>query len=320
MQPKHKVLVVDDARENTDLVARTLAEHYDVVGVANGTDALNHVLADPPDLILLDIIMPGMDGFETCKRLKGNLLTEDIPVIFLTAQGQARDVVKGLRLGAVDYLSKPFDRAELLARVDNVAQMLRRQQNLQSMLQARTDELDQSEQLAEQARIEADVKRCISAVQLTTPSRLRYVTRLRDYLNGCYGTLCQACDIDAMGMDLCVNEALANAVIHGNLRVPSSLKQTDWQKYDDLIAERQADPVYSERQVVVHYRLDEQSLVIEIEDEGDGFDPGNLPDPNDPEALLSSGRGILLIRSFMDEVSWNATGNKITMRKNISKA
>ena len=315
MQAKPNVLIVDDTQDNTDLVGRILGSRYTVTTAASGSAALDSVVVERPDLILLDIVMPGMDGFETCQQLKQNSSTQDIPVVFLTAKDQARDVVRGLRLGAVDYVIKPFDRMELVARVDSIIEMLRRQQSLENLLQERTAELQQSTQFVERAKAEVDIKACIGGLQLSIPSEVRFVTQLRDYLNGCYRSLCRQQGIDIMGMDLCMNEALANAIVHGNLQVPSSLKQEDRQKFDDLLAKRQADPAYASRRVAVNYRLDDGQLMIEIEDQGGGFDPRQLPDPNDPEAMLSSGRGILLIRSFMDDVAWNESGNKISMTK-----
>jgi CheY-like chemotaxis protein len=249
--------------------------------------------------------MPGMDGFQTCLQLKQNVATQNIPVIFLTAKNEAMDVVRGLKLGAVDYVTKPFNRLELSARVTGISQLTRRLEERTAML----------EQTTRGAREEAELKSRTSHLTLTIPSHISQVVQLRDYLNGCYVGVCQLRNIDLMSLDLCVSEALANAVIHGNLEVPSSLKQDDWEKFDELVTERQRLAEYASREVTCDYKVNEHAIRINIQDQGTGFDPAGLPDPNDPEAMLTSGRGILLIRSFMDEVSWNNSGNQITMTK-----
>jgi CheY-like chemotaxis protein len=112
------ILVVDDTVDNRKLLARMLGEAgYHVRFAANGESALTSVQAGQPALILLDIRMPGMDGFEVCRRLKENALTRDIPVIFLSGLANKADKLKGFELGAVDYITKPFHNEEVLARV-----------------------------------------------------------------------------------------------------------------------------------------------------------------------------------------------------------
>jgi len=112
------ILIVDDMPQNLD-VARDLLENegYRVLIATNGEKALLRAETILPDLILLDIQMPGMDGFETCRRLKDDDLTKDIPIIFLTAQADNDSVVNGFDLGAVDFVTKPFNAKELLSRV-----------------------------------------------------------------------------------------------------------------------------------------------------------------------------------------------------------
>jgi two-component system sensor histidine kinase/response regulator len=112
------VLVVDDILNNVQIVGSILgAAGYQIVPATNGEQALRYSKNPPPDLILLDVMMPEMDGFEVCRRLKESPETSSIPVIFLTAAVDAELVVQGLEAGAVDYVAKPFNSAELLARV-----------------------------------------------------------------------------------------------------------------------------------------------------------------------------------------------------------
>jgi signal transduction histidine kinase len=112
------ILIVDDTPTNLEVLFETLTEVGLEVAVATGGEsALTQVEYAPPDLILLDVMMPGIDGFETCRRLQSNPATMDIPIIFMTALSDSVDKVKGLSLGAVDYITKPFQQDEVLARI-----------------------------------------------------------------------------------------------------------------------------------------------------------------------------------------------------------
>jgi len=112
------ILIVDDNRKNLKLLGQVLREQgYNITLAQDGEKALAAVNVKKPDLILLDVMMPGMNGFKVCKRLKKDDETKDIPVIFLTAKNDKKDVIDGLKLGAVDYITKPFDTDELLSRV-----------------------------------------------------------------------------------------------------------------------------------------------------------------------------------------------------------
>jgi phosphoserine phosphatase RsbU/P len=118
-EPKvYEVLIVDDISENLQLLGSILsASGYDVSFANSGMQALEAIDYAAPDLILLDISMPVMNGFEVCERIKANPLTAEIPVIFLTAMTNSENIVKGFRKGGVDYITKPFNSEELLARV-----------------------------------------------------------------------------------------------------------------------------------------------------------------------------------------------------------
>ncbi|MFV3369548.1 HD domain-containing phosphohydrolase [Pseudomonas sp. NY15435] len=143
------ILIVDDAPENLTLLSELLKLLYRVKAARTGEKALQIAQSDePPDLILLDVMMPGIDGFEVCRRLRGEARTRHIPVIFITAQGAADDEIRGLELGAVDYLTKPINPPTVLMRVDNqlrikaAADFLRDQNDfLEQEVQRRTREL-----------------------------------------------------------------------------------------------------------------------------------------------------------------------------------
>lgn len=113
------ILVVDDTRINVDLLVLLLQKKNYIVCVAeSGKEALQKIATNPPDLILLDIMMPEMDGYETCRRIKSNPLSKHIPIIFITALIETKDKMKGFEVGGVDFITKPFEIQEVLARVN----------------------------------------------------------------------------------------------------------------------------------------------------------------------------------------------------------
>ncbi len=129
------VLIVDDNPKNLQVLGTILKQSgYQIVVAQTGVQALKAVQKILPDLILLDIMMPEMDGFETCRKLKTMQETKDIPIIFLTARTETEDVIRGFECGAVDYVVKPFNSLELLTRVNTHIE-LTRQRKLQGVLE-----------------------------------------------------------------------------------------------------------------------------------------------------------------------------------------
>ena len=115
----NSILIVDDNKENIKVLGLALKEkEYNLTVAFSGPDALEILDATNIDLVLLDVMMPGMDGFEVCRRMKENENTREIPVIFITALTETNSIVKGFEVGGVDYLTKPFKKRELFARVD----------------------------------------------------------------------------------------------------------------------------------------------------------------------------------------------------------
>ncbi len=113
-----RILIVDDNQINRRVLISMLdRKRYTLLTAADGAEALAMARADPPDLILLDIVMPGMDGYQVCDELKADPRTERVPVVFLSALADTADKIRGLELGAVDYITKPFDQGEVVARV-----------------------------------------------------------------------------------------------------------------------------------------------------------------------------------------------------------
>jgi DNA-binding response OmpR family regulator len=129
-----EILVVDDDRDVAQSIELALRRRgFQVVLSHSGVEALKTLRRHRPDLVILDVLMPGMNGLEVCRRLRTDTTTADIPIIFLTARGQERDRIEGLRAGADDYIAKPFNLEELLLRVKAV---LRRTQKAQEEVQS----------------------------------------------------------------------------------------------------------------------------------------------------------------------------------------
>ncbi|WP_442938051.1 hybrid sensor histidine kinase/response regulator [Nostoc sp.] len=139
------ILVVDDTTTNLEFVFEVLTNvGFKVITENDGEKAINQAEDRLPDLILLDVMMPGIDGFETCKRLKENSATCDIPVIFMTANSDTVSKVKGLSIGAVDYITKPFHEEELLARIKTHLQLRNLTKTLEKRVAERTAALSKA--------------------------------------------------------------------------------------------------------------------------------------------------------------------------------
>lgn len=153
------ILVVDDTQENLRLLEDILTEQdYEVRAAPSGALALRSIQAALPDLILLDIRMPGMDGYAVCEHLKRDACTRDIPVIFISALHEVEDKVKGFEAGGVDYITKPFQAQEVLARVKLHILLQRFHHHLEELVEERTDKLQQAlaeiQELKEQLQAE----------------------------------------------------------------------------------------------------------------------------------------------------------------------
>ncbi|MGF1776637.1 HD domain-containing phosphohydrolase [Vibrio nomapromontoriensis] len=143
---QHTILLVDDTPDNLDLLNGVLAEKYQIKIATSGKIALKIAHRLPkPDLILLDIMMPEMDGYDVCRQLKSHPVTQDIPVIFITAKTQTEDETKGFALGAVDYITKPISPPIVRARVETHLFLHNQRQALELEVQIRTQELRQNQ-------------------------------------------------------------------------------------------------------------------------------------------------------------------------------
>ena len=143
LKEQKKILVVDDTPENIHVLAGILEDQYNVLIAASGEKALKIVSLVPDiDIILLDIMMPAMDGYEVCCKLKSDEKTAGIPVIFVTALAAAENEAKGLELGAADYITKPFNPVLISARVRNHLELKGYRNRLEELVKEKTSELE----------------------------------------------------------------------------------------------------------------------------------------------------------------------------------
>lgn len=137
-----KILIVEDEPDIVELLAYNLHQAgFETITVFNGEDALRHANTKPPDLVLLDVLLPGVDGLEVCRILKRNPTTADIPVIMLTAKGEKTDRIVGLELGADDYVTKPFSPREVVLRIRAVQRRMEETRTSAAVKQLRIHDL-----------------------------------------------------------------------------------------------------------------------------------------------------------------------------------
>lgn len=160
--PKPVVLVIDDTPTSLGAFFELLdSAGFEVLVAEDGVRGIEQATQETPDLILLDVLMPGLDGFETCRRLKEHPRTRDIPVIFMTALDATDSVIKGLQLGAVDYITRPAHREEILARMSVHLQIWRLRRQLEAQNRQMRQEIEERERA--EAALENAMKRLESA-------------------------------------------------------------------------------------------------------------------------------------------------------------
>ncbi|MBF0294104.1 MAG: response regulator [Magnetococcales bacterium] len=282
------VLVVDDEPTNIELLGTLLQPAHTVLFAFDGRMALEIAATQAPDLILLDIMMPGMDGFEACRRMKEDPVTRGIPVIFVTARCDRADVVQGLDLGAFYYLAKPVERSTMLA---VVAAALRESRMTRSL--------------------RAEIDKTIGSLSLLENGRFRF--RTLDDVYGLVVLLSRACP-DPERCVIGLTELMLNAVEHGNLGLTyedKSRLQAEEGWYPEV--HRRLDlPEYRGRSATVAFERTRGQIVFRIRDEGAGFDWRGFLSIDPARAFHSHGRGIAMANMLsFDHIEYLGRGNEV---------
>lgn len=185
---ENTILIVDDTPENIDILVELL-EDFDKQVAINGADALETAFENPPDLILLDIMMPEMDGYEVCEKLRADERTKEIPVIFLTAKTEKGDIVKGFEAGGQDYVTKPFDVHELMERVKTHLELKNQREILKNMNEILEEKVKERTIQLENANAELDkVYKELQALDVAKNNFLWLISHeIRTPLNGICG-------------------------------------------------------------------------------------------------------------------------------------
>lgn len=278
MKKGDRILVVEDDADLGGLLCDLLrTEGYDAQCVDDGDQAIEVVSDDPPDAIVLDVMLPGMSGFEVCQRLKFRRETNLIPILMLTALDDDKARGKGLRVGADRYLTKPFEPDALLREIRGTLDHRRKMQdgNVRTAIQF---------QMHSDGRLREELNDMLSELFMQTPLSEEDVGRIR------YAVL----------------EMVQNAVEWGN------------RNRKDL-------------EVSVSYEVTKDFVKFVITDQGQGFNPQDIPhaaNEEDPVSHMSireklglrdGGFGILISKGMVDEFKYNEAGNQVTLIKNFGK-
>ena len=286
-------LIVDDAADiRLTLSALAKRHRYEVVEATNGLEGLELAKERRPDLILLDIEMPEMDGL----TLLGEIREYDasVAVVIISSSNDEEKLEEALELGAINFVHKPFDHKEL----DFV--------------------LDQVYRTTQEA---ADVRQVMGLVTnrsttLTMPSDPRLLSKVVAYLARELCNQYPNYEFPLTEIKLALYEALANALEHGNLEITYAQKTKAMETKEGihgLIATRLADPQFASREIHIRVSYEAGQAVYAVRDEGPGFDPKPVIERGVADTSALHGRGITLIRHYMDDTSWNDTGNEIRM-------
>ena len=290
-----KVLVVDDSASERALIGGLVRKlGADAAVASSAKEALEFCQSEPrPEVVLTDLQMPEMSGLELVEELKRK--HKRLPVVLMTAFGSEEIAARALRVGAANYVAKQTLQEDLPIVLESVRATL-----------AEKHDLDHARDLIRSHRVE---------FELPPDSE-----SMRAVVQFVQNDLAEAGLADKLvHISTALVEALTNAIEHGNLELDSELRSEDDESYHRLRAERKTMEPYASRRVRFVFERNTESIRFVIEDDGEGFDPTDLPDPTDPANLLrASGRGVVLMRTFMDEVTFSDRGNEVEMIKHLT--
>lgn len=293
------VLIVDDSAMDRRLAAGLLQKKTGtgVLFAGDGCEALEILQSQSVDLVVTDLQMPEMDGLELVAAVREQHPL--IPVVLMTGKGSEEIAVRALEQGAASYVTKKMLARDL-------------PETVQRVLGASIE--DRNRLLLKNRMTTGDFEFVLENNSSLLSTVVSFVSQLlREF---------QICDENEyVRIGTALDEALHNAFYHGNLEISSELKLDDGNRFYELARERCRERPYSERRIYVRTSFTQHEIRLTVRDEGQGFDPGGLPDPTDPENLVRPfGRGILLMKTFMDELLFNDVGNEITLVKRRSVA
>ncbi|MBB5039912.1 hybrid sensor histidine kinase/response regulator [Prosthecobacter dejongeii] len=296
------VLVVDDQMQNIQVVGTVLTrEGYEVIPATSGAQALQRIAARLPDLVLLDVVMPDVDGFTVCKRLREHPDTAGLPVIFVSAANDSETIVRGLEAGGVDYITKPFNKAELLARVRTQVDLQRARETTSRMLRERENIV---------SMVAHDLKNPLGAIRFSAQTLLELPAEKINTASDLTGHIVATCDQMLKFIDRFLNNRAQEAehermtTVHisseqikemltawypnakrKNTTLAVTLSETPLLASGDLFTVRQiVDNLMSNAvkfsplgsQITSRVYADGERFIIDIEDEGPGFSESDL--------------------------------------------
>ena len=315
------ILIVDDQQSALGMLETTLATaNYRVYTANSGEAAVRVANEKQPELIILDTSMPGQDGLEICRRLKSDPETQGIAVMFLSAVTDADIKAKGLGLGAVDYVHKPFDPSELRARIQAHLRLNERLDRLRKQHEERCGKIASEAKPSEKEIPGVLDQECVTKEEKTIVFKTdaaRVQGIVNQLLVGVNGHFDKKSRND---LALGIHEMVLNAVEHGNLGITSEAKSKalENQTFTQIVEERMETVELAEREVTIQYSFDGSRVRYHIVDEGAGFDWTRFLERDEPEDLLASnGRGILISRYIFDRIEYNEVGNVVTLEKRI---
>jgi len=287
------ILVVDDSEVDRRLTGSWAQKGSDakVMYACDGVDALNQIEQHAPDLVITDLQMPEMDGLQLLTQLKAD--HPQLPVILVTAKGSESIAAEALRRGAASYVPKRNLAVNL---PDTITQVL---------MAARND-LGHSMLMHCLERDEC---------RFTIYNDLELIRTLVSHFQEMLRCLPLGDETERLRVGIALHEALKNAYYHGNLEIGGSLDHGDRQAFTELVNERRTMSPYCERKITVEIGLNRDFVQCVVVDEGPGFDTSGVKELIAPENMASGGRGINLMHTIMDEVSYNGSGNTVTMLK-----
>jgi len=287
------VLVVDDTAVDRQLAGGLLEKspNLTVSFAENGMQALELIQQSCPDLVVTDLQMPEMDGLQLLTSITQS--HPEVPVILMTAHGSEVVAAQALANGAASYVPKHSLADNLVETVTHILSMSVTDQRYSRLIQCSTKtefefELDNAPELIEPL---------VELVQQVASSM----------------HLCDSTGRIRIGVAL--ENAIENAMIRGNLELPKSNNDTD----DSILVARQNDPTYRDRKVFVNALITRDQARFIIRDDGPGFDVQAMTNRDESEALRGAGRGLVLMRNFMDECDFNDRGNEVTLVKHCQR-